>query len=62
MENVRKNIANSIFQEEERFKLLDLKAYQKTKSITKLIQEVFTDKMERRWFSIQEDLMKISWP
>ena len=42
--------------------MLDLKAYQKTKNIIKYIQEVFTDKIERKWVYYLDDLAAIIWP
>ena len=62
LESMRKSLATEIFQEEERFKMLDLKAYQKTKNIIKYIQEVFTDKIERKWVYYLDDLAAIIWP
>ena len=55
-------MATEIFQEEERFKMLDLKAYQKTKNITKHIQDAFTDKIERKWLYFVDDLAAMQWP
>jgi hypothetical protein len=45
LEALRRSLATELLQEEERFKMLDLKAYQKTKSITRYIQEAFIDKI-----------------
>jgi len=42
--------------------MLDLKAYQKTKNIIKLIQEAFTERIERKWLYYVEDLVAITWP
>jgi hypothetical protein len=38
-----------LFQNEERFKLMDIKAYQKCKMITQLIKLGIEDKLDREW-------------
>eukprot|EP00919_Chromeraceae_sp_WS-2016_P047691 GHVR01112994.1.p1 GENE.GHVR01112994.1~~GHVR01112994.1.p1 ORF type:complete len:150 (-),score=10.74 GHVR01112994.1:28-477(-) len=60
----RKEIASQLIQNEERFKLLDVKAYQKTKMIAKYIKESFQDKYNRQWSWLGADqlLAPVQWP
>ncbi len=46
-DNYCKDLALRLFQNEERFKLIDTKAYQKCKMITQSIKQNIEDKLER---------------
>lgn len=49
MEGLRKSLALEILSNEERFKMLDIKAYQKAKSINKCCYDIFHSKIEKQW-------------
>lgn len=44
--------------------MLDMKAYQKVKFIAKHANEVFTDKISKKWIYLQTDseFLNIPWP
>lgn len=48
-ENYCRDHSLRLFQNEERFKLLDIKAYQKCKMITQLIRTNIEERLEREW-------------
>lgn len=58
MEMIRKTLAFEVLNGEERFKMLDVKAYHKAKWISKYSGGVFLDKINRRWrmMGLEEEL------
>lgn len=64
LENLRKALAFEVLNNEERFKMLDIKAYQKVKFISKYSNEAFSDKINKKWSFIYSDneFQSIQWP
>lgn len=63
-ENYCRDLSLKLFQNEERFKLLDIKAYQKCKLISQLIKSNIEDRLDREWFisGVSQQINAISWP
>lgn len=64
LENYRKEISQNLLQTEERFKLLDIKAYQKVRNIGKCCREEIVNKNKRYWDYLANDklLASTKWP
>lgn len=62
--SLRRSIAALMLQEDDRFRKLDVKAYQKVKMIDKLSQEYFADKNMARWAYLFHDqkFIRNDWP
>ena len=60
----RKQISQSLLQGQERFKLLDIKAYQKVRNITKFCKEEITNKNQKFWDYLANDksICSVKWP
>lgn len=63
-DNYCKDHSARLFQNEERFKLLDMKANQKCKMITHLIKLTIEDRLDKEWnlCGIRTEINVISWP
>lgn len=64
LEELKRSTAFEILNNEDRFKKLDFKAYQKAKFITKYCDEVFSEKINKKlaFIDSDEDLQSIAWP
>lgn len=64
LEGLRKVLAFEVLNNEQRFKMLDIKAYQKAKFINKYSNEAFADKINKKWGYTFSDtkFQSIAWP
>lgn len=64
LENYRKQISQQLLQNEDRFKLLDIRAHQKSKMISKFIKEQFLIRYPKVWDFIanNKQFVGIEWP
>jgi hypothetical protein len=64
MDAVSKDICIKLLQTEDRFKLMDMKAYQKSRLIQSYIKSCFEDKIDKEWgiCGVQTEFNAVTWP